>query len=91
MIGKVINLIIKSSGICKIFAPTFKKISEMDEFNSIKFEVLETDDAIDIIDELQLKYVPTIIVYDENNNVLTTFCGATCSEELIEYLKNNLK
>lgn len=61
----------------------------MTEFNEFKFEVKDIDDGehINLIDKYKLKYIPTIIVIDDNDNLLNSFIGNTCSEELIQFLK----
>lgn len=90
MVKNIYNFSAKWSTICNLFKPIFKKISQMVEFKKFNFEEKDIDNDIDLVDKFKLKYIPTVVVTDENNDLINSFCGSTCREELIDFLKQNI-
>ena len=91
MIKYVYNFSATWSPVSKLFDPIFKSISLMDEFKNFIFEFKNVDEDLDLVDKFKLKYIPTIVVADENNNLINSFCGITCKNELIDFLKEKNK
>ena len=90
----VLNFILtKYSTVSKIFCENFKEIANMEEFKDITFKTIDVEDLdyADIIDELKLKFVPTVVIKDENNNTIETFIGAATKNEIINKLKELIK
>ena len=90
----VLNFILtKYSTVSKIFCENFKEIANMEEFKDITFKTIDVEDLdyADIVDELKLKFVPTVVIKDENNNTIETFIGAATKNEIINKLKELIK
>lgn len=93
----VLNFILtKYSTVSKIFCENFKEIANMEEFKDncdITFKTIDVEDLdyADIVDELKLKFVPTVVIKDKNNNTIETFIGAATKNEIINKLKELIK
>ena len=90
----VLNFILtKYSTVSKIFCENFKEIANMEEFKDITFKTIDVEDLdyADIVDELKLKFVPTVVIKNENNNTIETFIGAATKNEIINKLKELIK
>jgi len=77
---------------CRAFAPTFKKVSEMEEFKDIIFENVDIDDGDHEIDieKLQIKSVPTTILLDENNEPIYKLMGNVPKSDLVNLINQSL-
>ena len=77
---------------CRAFAPTFKKVSEMEEFKDIIFENVDIDDGDHDIDveKLQIKSVPTTILLDENNEPIYKLMGNVPKNDLVDLINQCL-
>jgi len=79
---------------CRLYAPTFKKVSEMEEYNDITFESVEIDDGEDHDLELakfEIKSVPTTILLDENDEPIYKLMGNIPLKDLIDIINEALK
>ena len=79
---------------CKEYEPTFKRVSEMEEFSDLKFESFDIDDGEDHdleIEELAIKTVPTTILLDENNEPIYKVMGKIPENDLINLINEALK
>ena len=91
---KIINITDKKGIVCKIFAPTFKEISQIERYkDKFIFEVFDVEDVetMELVDKHKLKHVPTILIFDKNNNLIETFIGCACKSELIEFLDKKIE
>ena len=88
----VYNFILtKYSTLSIIFSQMFKKISDNEELkDNFEFKTIDLDDVdnTSYIDDFKLKYVPTIVVTDTNNNVMLQIVGVESVETITEQLKN---
>lgn len=75
---------------CRMLSPIFHKISEMKEFEGIDFYDLDIDDDdnYEIVSKYQIRSVPTILVLDENNEIVRKFVGAIPENQLVSMLKD---
>jgi thiol-disulfide isomerase/thioredoxin len=79
---------------CRAFAPTFKKISEMDEFSEITFEAIHLDDDEDHdvdIAKFDVKSIPTTILLDENDEPIYKLMGNVPEKDLVDLITQCLK
>lgn len=79
---------------CRLYAPTFKKVSEMEEYSDITFESVEIDDGEDHDLELakfEIKSVPTTILLDENDEPIYKLMGNIPLKDLIDIINEALK
>lgn len=81
-------------GPCKQLKPVFEKVAKMSEFKDIEFIQcdIESDDEeiLDNVEKHQIRSVPTIVLTDENNNVLKKVSGSLPEASLVEFLKTEL-
>ena len=60
---------------CKQLAPKFKEISENPEFKNIQFEEIDVDKNQDLAEKYKIMSVPTTIILDENDKILSKIVG----------------
>lgn len=74
---------------CHILKQTFDDILKMEEFKNIEVIELDVDDPNN--NELCFKHkvrsIPTLVMLDENDNVLNKIMGAVPKNNLIDILK----
>ena len=92
MIKRVVEYSASWCAPCRAFAPTFKKVSEMEEFKDIIFENVDIDDGDHEIDieKLQIKSVPTTILLDENNEPIYKLMGNVPKGDLVNLINQSL-
>ena len=76
---------------CKVYAKTFEKVSQMDEFSGIKFEshdVEESEEIEDMAAKLQIRGVPSTVLFDEDGNVLSRISGNIPAQVLADAIRN---
>lgn len=76
---------------CKVYAKTFEKVSQMDEFSGIKFEshdVEESEEIEDMAAKLQIRGVPSTVLFDEDGNVLSRISGNVPAQVLADAIRN---
>lgn len=74
---------------CRAYAPTFKRVSEMDEFKELEFKSTELDDGEDHDLELMkfdIKSVPTTILLDENDEPIYKLMGSVPEKDLVDLI-----
>lgn len=74
---------------CRAYAPTFKRVSEMEEFSEIEFETTDIDDGEDHDLEMakfDIKSVPTTILLDENNEPIYKLMGNVPEKDLVDLI-----
>lgn len=79
---------------CKVMAPIFEKISKMDEFKDIEFlsyDIEDDDDSIELVNNFNIKNVPTFVIVDGNNNPMKKIIGAVQENELVNIIKDTIK
>jgi thioredoxin 1 len=76
---------------CKVYAKTFEKVSQMDEFSGIKFEshdVEESEEIEDMAAKLQIRGVPSTVLFDEDGNVLSRISGNIPAQVLVDAIRD---
>ena len=93
-VKRIVNYTANCCPPCKEYEPTFKRVSEMEEFHNLKFESFNIDDGEDHdleIEELAIKTVPTTILLDENNEPIYKVMGKIPENDLINLINEALK
>ena len=77
-------------GPCRVLAPIFHKTSQMKEFEGIDFYELDIDDDdnAELVQQYQIRNVPTVLVVDENNEIVRRIVGAVPENQFISMLKD---
>lgn len=75
---------------CKALKPIFEKVSQMDEFKEIEFLEydIEEEDAEELVIKYGIRSVPTVVLLDENDNVLKKSIGSIPENTLVEIVKS---
>ena len=79
---------------CRRYAPTFKRVSEMEEYKDITFEAIEIDDGGDYdleIEKYGIKSVPTTLLLDENGDPIYKLMGVMPEKDLIDIINKALE
>ena len=94
MLKKIIDAKASWCGPCRVYANTFKKISEMEEYKDIEFKSvdIEEDEGGDIlVEKYGIRGVPTTILLDENDNAIFKLSGNIRDKDLIDVINDALK
>ncbi len=75
---------------CKMFSPTFEKVSLDPQFKDIKFAKLNTDEEPTIASSFGVMSIPTTVLL-KNGKVVAATSGAMNEVQLKDFIKNNLK
>lgn len=78
---------------CKALKPIFEKVSQMEEFKDIQFIEydIEEEDSEDLVIKYGIRSVPTVVLLDENDNVLKKSIGSIPEDTLIEIVKSEVQ
>ena len=75
-VARIIKMSASWCAPCKVFAPTFKKASELPEFEGITFETIDIEeDESGIVEKLGIRSVPTTVLLDENDELIYKIIG----------------
>ena len=91
---KVIKFGASWCGPCRVFANTFKKVSEMEEYKDIEFKSvdIENDEDADVlVAKFGIRSVPTILLLDENDNVIYKLMGNTSLKDFTDVINKALE
>jgi thioredoxin reductase (NADPH) len=91
---KVVKFSASWCGPCRVYAPTFKKVSEMEDFKDITFETIDIEDSDEMtptIEKLGIKSVPTTILFDENDEPIYKVLGNVPMKDLVDLINSTLK
>lgn len=74
---------------CRTLKQTFDDILKMEEFKNIEVIELDVDDPNnnELCFKHQVRSIPTLVMLDENDNVLNKIMGAVPKNNLIDILK----
>ena len=79
---------------CRRYAPTFKRVSEMEEYKDIEFKSvdIENDEDADVlVAKFGIRSVPTILLLDENDNVIYKLMGNTSLKDFTDVINKALE
>lgn len=91
---KIIKFSSEWCGPCKVMAPIFKKISEMDEFKDIEFiayDIEEDEKGVELVEEFHIRNVPTIVIVGKNGEPIRKIIGLVQEQELINIIKDTVQ
>jgi thioredoxin 1 len=90
---KIIKFSAEWCGPCKVLAPVFHNVSELEEFKDITFEEVDVDDEekADLISEMKIRNVPTIIFLNEYNEPIKRIVGSTTEQNLVQLIRTELE
>ena len=80
-------------GPCRVFASTFKKASEMEEYKDIEFKSIDIENDEDgelMVEKYQVKSVPTTVLADENGDVIYKLMGNVPLKDLTDIINKTL-
>jgi len=78
---------------CKVYAQTFEKVKNMEEFKDIEFKAIDIendDNAEMLVEKYQIKSVPTTVLLDENDDLIYKVMGNIPQKDLIEIINQAL-
>lgn len=75
---------------CKALKPIFEKVSQMEEFKNVEFIEydIEEEDAEELVIKYGIRSVPTVVLLDDQDNVLKKSIGSIPEDTLIEIVKS---
>lgn len=76
---------------CHVFAKTFEKVAEMEEYKNIEFkqiDIEEDDDAEMLVEKFNIRNVPTTLILGENDELIYKLSGNISLEDFISVLNN---
>lgn len=91
---KIVKLSAEWCQPCKVFAKTFEKVKEMDEYKDIEFKEIdiENDEEGEMFAEKhQVRSVPTTILLDENDEPIYKVMGNIPQNDFITIINEALK
>ena len=79
---KVIDVFAQWCGPCKVYRPTFEKVSSNQEFEDIKFGSLDIDTDEAFGEKYNIKSIPCTLFLDEEGNEVGRLVGLQTEENL---------
>lgn len=79
---------------CRLYSPTFNKVSEMEEYKDITFEEIDIENSEngDILTEkYNIRSVPTTLLLDENDDVIYKLMGNVPMKDLVDVINKSLE
>lgn len=76
---------------CHLFAKTFEKVSEMEEYKGIDFKSLdieEDEESEVLVEKYGVRNVPTTLILDENNELIYKLIGNLSFKDFTDILNN---
>ena len=86
MVKKVLKMSASWCMPCKVYAKTFESVKNEEKYKDITFEEIDIEENEDLAIKYGIRGVPTTVVLDENNNVLSKFSGNVSRNVLEENL-----
>jgi len=82
MVKKVLKMSASWCMPCKVYAKTFESVKNEEKYKDITFEEIDIEENEDLAIKYGIRGVPTTVVLDENDKVLTKFSGNVSKAEL---------
>ena len=74
---------------CKVFATTFHKVKEMEDYKHIEFkeyDVENDEEGEELVEKFQVRSLPTTILLDENGEQLYKVMGNIPEKDFLEII-----
>lgn len=68
---------------CKVYSITFNDVKNEEKYKDVVFEEIDVEENEELADKYNIRAIPTTIVLDENDNVLSSFNG-NVSKKVLE-------
>lgn len=94
MLKTIVKLSAQWCGPCKVYANTFHRVKNSDEFKNLEFKEIdiENDEEGEImVSKYGIRSVPTTLMLDENNEVVYKVMGNVPESELTKLINEALK
>ena len=89
-ISKIINFTSEHCAPCIQFQPIFEDTAK--QFENIEFETINIEDenSDEIVEKYQVKKVPSILILDENKNLIYKIIGKISEQDFTEIITDVL-
>ena len=79
-------------GPCKALSTTFDKISEMEKYKDVEFDKvdIDSDAGAEIVEKYMIRSIPTLVLLDENEEVLDKLFGNIQEDKLLETIDKHI-
>ena len=94
MIKKIIDAKASWCGPCHVFANTFKQVSEMKKYKDIEFksvDIEDDDEGETIVEKYNIRSVPTILLLNENDEIIYKLSGNVPIGDFIDIIDNAME
>lgn len=93
MIKKIVDAKASWCGPCRVFANTFKKVSEMEKYKDIEFKSvdIEEDEGELYVEKYNIRSVPTILLLDEDDNIIYKLSGNIPLDDFVSMINNAME
>ena len=90
---KVVDCSASWCGPCRVFANTFKKVSEMEKYKDIEFKSIdiEEDEGELYVEKYNIRSVPTILLLDEDDNIIYKLSGNIPLDDFVSMINNAME
>lgn len=90
---KILKFSASWCGPCRVFANTFKKVSEMEKYKDIEFKSIdiEEDEGELYVEKYNIRSVPTILLLDENDNIIYKLSGNIPLDDFVSMINNAME
>ena len=90
---KILKFSASWCGPCRVFANTFKKVSEMEKYKDIEFKSIdiEEDDGELYVEKYNIRSVPTILLLDEDDNIIYKLSGNIPLDDFVSMINNAME
>lgn len=90
---KILKFSASWCGPCRVFANTFKKVSEMEKYKDIEFKSIdiEEDEGELYVEKYNIKSVPTILLLDEDDNIIYKLSGNIPLDDFVSMINNAME
>lgn len=93
MIKSILKLSASWCAPCRVYAPTFHRVSKYEKYKDIEFKEydIEEEDGEEMALKYNVRSVPTTILLDENEKILYKVMGNVPENQLTKIIDETLK
>lgn len=93
MIKNILKLSASWCAPCRVYAPTFHRVSKYEKYKNIEFKEydIEEEDGEEMALKYNVRSVPTTILLDENEKILYKVMGNVPENQLTKIIDETLK